>query len=947
MSEHANLTAPGRLMRGCATTVLLALALVAGSALNADASGTVTSFNASVSTNVAGAHPDLTISFTLGGTASTTSELADSIIDGPAGLLGAPTAVPAQCTESEIGAGPTGGSCPVDSQVGVAMITLRASGSDTPETMPVFNMVPRADEAARLAFWVLGSPGPTEISVVPRSEGDFGLHSSGAVFGLTVTAVNLTLWGVPADPSHDTQRIPCLANGGSCPADYPAAPFLTNPTKCDGPALTTTLNADFWDDIGVFSTATSSTTPPVDCQTLPFDPSISLTPSTTQVDEPTGLTVDVHLPQNDDPNSVSTSAVKNAVVTLPAGLTLSPSAATRLAGCTDAELGVGSNAAASCPAESQIGTTEIDTPLLPSPLFGSIYLGTPNCASTVCTNADAASGQMYRIFVVSSGFGMTVKLVGNVAANPTTGQLTARFTDPAIGELPQVPFSDFKLFFNSGATAPLANPLTCQTLTATSDFTPYALNGDKFPTSSYTTTSDGHGGACPAATPFAPQFSAGSSSTQAGGDTNFVLDLTRPDANQYLSGLTVTTPPGLEAKLAGVPMCPLGQAKAGTCPASSLLGTVNTLSGTGSAPLSLPGSVYLAQPSVAGDVADLSIVVPAVAGPYNLGTVVVPAHVHVDPTDAHLTVTSDPLPTILDGIPLRIHAIQLDINRPGFMLNPTSCDPMSIAATATSTQGASAKMSSRFQVGGCSSLGFTPKLKIGLTGKGKTRSGDHPTLTATLTNPTGQANLRTAKVTLPLSLALDPNNSNHVCAYAIAQAVDGGAVGCPAATVVGKATAVTPLLAQPLTGKVYLVQGIRTNAQGQQVKTLPSLLIPLRGQIALDLRAQSSVNKSGALVSTFATVPDAPVSKFTLKINGGKKGLLVITGRGKTICAAKQMTDANFGAQSGKAKSSATKMTTPCSKAAIAKAKAAAKAKAMRRAKAKKKARKGATRRAS
>ena len=894
-----------------ATLATALLATVAGPVAGARAASvndaTVADFSASVSNNVAGAHPNLTISFQINGsTTAHFSSLADSNIDGPAGLLGDPGATPVQCSQAQLIPGMT--QCPVDSQVGVAVLSVG--------TYPVFNMVPGANEAARLGFWANGDNVPTEISVVPRSDGDFGLHSDGAVSGIVLTSANLTLWGVPADSSHDAQRVPCLENGGSCPADYAAVPFLTNPTECDGPDLVTTGNFDFWGDLGDFQTLTSSTAPPVDCQALPFDPSISLTPTTTQVDEPTGLSVDVHLPQNDDPNSVATSAVKQAVVTLPAGVTLSPSAATRLSGCSDAELGVGSSAAASCPAESQIGTAEIDTPLLPQPLLGTIYLGSPDCAASVCTNTDAEDGQMYRMFVVASGFGMEIKLVGNVSANPATGQLAARFTDPAIGELPQVPFSDFKLFFKGGSTAPLANPLTCQTLTTTSDFTPYALNGDKFPTSSYATSSDGNGGACPATTPFAPQLSAGSSSTQAGANTNFVLDLTRPDGNQYLSGLTVTTPPGLEAKLAGVPMCPTAEAQAGTCPAATMLGSVTTESGTGPSPLSLPGSVYLAEPTVAGDVADLSIVVPAVAGPYNLGTVVVLAHVHVDPEDAHLTVTSDPLPTILDGIPLRIHAIELDIDRPGFMLNPTSCDPMTISATATSTQGATANMSSRFQVGGCSSLAFTPKLKIGLTGKGRTKSGDHPTLTATLNNPAGQANISTAKVTLPLSLALDPNNSNHVCAYATAQAVHGGAVGCPASTVVGEATAVTPLLAQPLTGKVYLVQGIRTGAQGQQIKTLPSLLVPLRGQIALDLRAQSSVNKAGALVTTFSTVPDAPVSTFTLQINGGKKGLLVVTGRGLNICQKKQVGNANFAAQSGDTQAGNMTLSTPCAKAA-------------------------------
>jgi hypothetical protein len=237
---------------------------------------------------------------------------------------------------------------------------------------------------------------------------------------------------------------------------------------------------------------------------------------------------------------------------------------------------------------------------------------------------------------------------------------------------------------------------------------------------------------------------------------------------------------------------------------------------------------------------------------------------------------------------------------------------MQVTGTLTSTGGITDPVSSPFQVGGCSSLGFSPKLKLGLSGKGKTRSGDHPTLTATLTDPVGTANIRSAKVTLPLSLALDPNNSNHVCAYATAQAVHGGAVGCPSSTIVGSARAVSPLLSQPLTGPVYLVQGIRFGAQGQQIRTLPSLLVPLRGQISLDLRATTAVNGLGELVTTFSSIPDAAVTNFSLTITGGPKGLLVITGRGVNVCKSAQIAGANFNAQSGKNKGMSITMTKPC-----------------------------------
>jgi hypothetical protein len=245
------------------------------------------------------------------------------------------------------------------------------------------------------------------------------------------------------------------------------------------------------------------------------------------------------------------------------------------------------------------------------------------------------------------------------------------------------------------------------------------------------------------------------------------------------------------------------------------------------------------------------------------------------------------------------------------MINPTSCDPTAITGAITSTAGLSKAVSSRFQAGGCAALGFSPNLTLSLTGPGTTRSGAHPTLTATVTQPGGQANIKSAQVTLPPSLALDPTNSQHLCAFDVAQAVHGGAVGCPASTIVGQATAVTPLVDRPLSGPVYLVQGIRFGPGGRRIRTLPSLLIPLRGQLAIDLRATSSVNHS-QLVTTFSTVPDAPIGKFTLKINGGRRGLLVITGRGKTICDHAQVAAAAFEAHSGAVEDMNRTLSTAC-----------------------------------
>ena len=613
-------------------------------------------------------------------------------------------------------------------------------------------------------------------------------------------------------------------------------------------------------------------------------------PDTHTADSPTGLAVDVHVPQaTNAPNTLATSMLQNADVTLPSGMAVNPAAADGLQACSEAQIGLDNTSQPTCPDASKIGSAEIDSPIQADPLTGSIYLA---------QQTSNPFGSLLAIYVAVQSDGVLIKLAGELVPDPKTGQLQTIFTNN-----PQLPFTDFKLDFFGGNRATLVTGDSCGTFTTTSSLAPWNGGVAATPSDSFTISSGCVSG-------FAPTFAGGVTNAQAGAYSPFVLSFARSDTDQEISGLTVTLPPGVLANLGNVPLCPDANANAGTCSADSKVGTVEIGSGAGSNPFFLPGSVYLTGPYKGGPYG-LDVVVPVLAGPLNLGTVVVRQSIQVDPTDAHVTVVSDPFPTILDGIPLRIRRVDVSLNRPNFTINPTSCNHMSVSGVLTSTDGAVSSGTSPFQVGGCLALGFSPKLKISLTGKGKTRSGDHPTLTANLTQSSGQANIRSAKVTLPLSLALDPNNSKVVCSFATAQAVHGGAVGCPANTIVGTASATTPLLSQPLTGNVYLVQGIRTNAQGQQIRTLPSLLVPLRGAVALDLRAETSVS-NGKLVTTFPTVPDVPVSSFKLNITGGKKGLLVITGRGKSICGNTQKSAATLDAQSGKQESLSIKMATPC-----------------------------------
>jgi hypothetical protein len=737
--------------------------------------------------------------------------------------------------------------------------------------VPVFNLEPDPGHVATLAASLLVATIPIQIDLVDNN-GTYQLTATISDISslLNLAGTQLTLWGVPGDPSHNAQR--CNQISQQCGIAYGASitPFMTNPTNCSGGALTTTLSVDSWQ--GGSASGSAQQAAPTGCSNLSFKPTVSASPDTSQADTPAGYDVNVGVPQNSDPYGLATPDVQNVSIKLPSGVALSPAVANGLVGCTDGQF-----AAGACPNASKVGTVSIATPLLPDPLTGSVWIGAP------------IPGHMYRVFLTASADNATINLTGQVNPNASTGQLTAVFSNN-----PQLPFSALNVHFFGGPLAPLANPETCGTFTTTSAITPYGAATAK-PSSSFNITG------CANPTPFSPSFTAGTTNPTAGAYSPFTLTFSRSDSDKEISGISATLPPGLFAKIAGVTQC----TNAASCPASSQVGTATVGSGAGSHPIFLGGKVYLTGP-YKGGAYGLATVVPAIAGPYNLGTVVVRQALDINPNDAHVTAVSDPFPTILDGVPLRIKTINLDLNRPDFIINPTSCQPFQISATIMAVGGSSSSVASPFQVGSCAELPFNPKLGIVLRGKGQTKTGRHPTLTATLTAPSsGQANLKTAQVTLPLSLALDPRNTQVVCSVA-----DAAAIACPSNTIVGTSSAISPLLPDPLSGNVYIVQGIRTNAQGQQIKTLPSLLIPLRGDIALNLQAQTSVDSAGRLVTTFPAIPDAAVSNFQLTITGGSHGILVITG-GKNICNSKQIGSSVLGSQSGKSQTSQMRLRTP------------------------------------
>jgi hypothetical protein len=864
-------------------------------------------------------------------------------VDLPPGLIGNPTAVP-QCpntrrialdTDRQRGT-PTNQLCPPASVVGLAIITLAGDpGLVSHNPALVFNVEPPPGVAASFAFNYAGAIATIDASV--RADGDYAVtvRSRYANNTTPVLGVRVALWGDPADPAHDEQRCvsltiadlesgtppECGAEPGTpygpnpFPANLERKAFLTLPTSCTPPGVgvETKLNVESWDSSSAPADASfishlppgyhgednpdpSTWGPPqgaTGCDELPFDPSFSAQPDSVQPDSPSGLRVNLGFPQEglDDPEGLATAHLRTARVTLPEGMTINPSAADGLQACTDAQVGFNSVSPVQCPEASKIATVTATTPVLEEQLSGAVYIGSQ-------LSDDPESGDMFRIVLVlqNAERGIFVKLLGKVRADAQTGRLETTFAGN-----PQLPVSAISLHFKDGPRAPLAMPLDCGQKTVDASLSSWAGH--------LVQRSDSFNMPCtPDLGLFAPSFEAGTTNPTGGAFSPFAVRISRPDRQQFMSGLTIEMPPGLIGKLKDVAQCPDAQAAAGTCAIESRVGTATVGAGPGTNPFFIDGSVSLTGP-YKGAPFGLSTAVRVIAGPFDLGMVVVRQAIFVDPVDAHITVVSDPLPTIVKGVPVRLRSIAVDVNRPGFTLNPTSCGPKQIKATMVSTTGAIHQVTQPFQVGDCQALPLRPKLRISLTGRKQLRDGGHPGVRAVLTQGPGQANLRSVQVKLPLSLALDPERaqSDDLCEFEAGKRVD-----CPASSIIGHARAITPVLNRPLEGPVYFVKNVRIHPKtGRTIRTLPTLLIPLTGEVDIHLRAATDVSRD-KLVNTFGTVPDAPVSRFELTLNGGKRGILVVNGN---PCRRDRVADALMDGQNGKRADRGVKIGMPCKKA--------------------------------
>jgi hypothetical protein len=861
-------------------------------------------FRAEVSDTQAGAHPEGTTSFdvtfapTFVQFAQKGGVLRNTVVDLPPGVVGNPRAVE-RCPMAQLAQGNSNDdNCPAASQVGVVELRGRVvEFGGTPSRYALYAMVPSEDQLATFAFKSVNAVVTIEATVRPEDNG-VRLTVRNAAQSLIITGSTVEIWGVPGDPSHDSQRCPRLNDAtGVCDAPRPnpgvRRAFFSNPTACDEPKATSIRVSSWWvDPIDVLSSTVTDVQPiPTGCDRLSFEPTMSVRPTASAPDSPTGLSVDLALANDDEPQGLATAHLRDVEVSLPEGVSISPSSATGLDACTDAQLAAGTDRPVRCPDASKVGVATAESPVLDRPLTGSVYVGSQR-------SRVSESGEMFRIFLVLEGpAGLKVKLIGHVRADDETGQLVSIFADN-----PQLPVSKIHLQLTSSSTAPLATPPTCGVKGVSTMLSSWG--GQISP------LTDRFAISCPGMRGFSPTFAAGMKAATSGAYSPLVVRIERADRQEFLDGVSLSMPTGLLAKLKGVSLCSNSDAATGTCPPTTMVGTATVGTGPGPTPLFLRGSVSLTGP-YKGAPYGLAVAVPAIAGPFDLGVVVVRQAVFIDRDDAHITVLSDSLPTIVGGVPVRLRSIDATIDRTMFTLNPTSCAEKHIRGTMHSQQGSFATSSARFQVGDCGALPFKPKLALRLRGKKQTGLGKHPGLTAKLSKRAGEAGIRNVEVRLPLSLALDPDNANGLCEFEEGRKAE---PRCPKSSIIGRAQAVTPLLDKPLKGNVYFVKNVRRDPRtGRPIRTLPALLAALRGEVALNLRATTSV-KDGRLVNTFSTVPDAPVSSFNMSLRGGKGGILVVTGNRSLCRRGTQFARSVMKAHNGKRADTDVRLATPCTK---------------------------------
>jgi hypothetical protein len=812
--------------------------------------------------------------------------LKDVVVDLPLGFAGSTLAAP-QCTLAQLSSfdehHPSETGCP--SATAVGHITTEPLAGESVNS-PIWNLVPERGVPAEFGYIDEGSdPHVLYARPTPSPSGYVLQVTNVEIPEIIVSRVVVSFFGDPAE----------RANSGNA-----AIPFFTNPTACTGTPLRTTIWMDSWQHPGSHNadgtpnlggdanwvSKTSESPPVTGCEQLSFGPELFAQPSTHAADSPSGLDFELKLAQPETEGVRATPAQRNATVVLPEGITLDPSAANGLAACSVAQIGWGGGSPVDfspdqpeCPEASKLGTLEVTSPLIAGVLSGSIYLARQN---------ENPFGSVLAGYVVIDDpvTGVILKVAGELKTDPRTGRITGVFDNN-----PQLPFSDLKLHFFGGARGGLATPESCGAFTVDSALEPWsapASGPDAMPFDSFQINENCGSG-------FSPTFTAGATKPQAGAYSPFVASFSRSDGDQELAGATVSLPPGLAGNIKSVPLCPEVQANAGTCPESTQIGTVQAAAGPGPDPIFESGKAYLTGPYNGGPYG-MSVVVPAVAGPFNFGNVIVRQSLRIDPTDAHVTDVSDPFPTILDvtgadghtdGVPIRLRRVDVSIDRPSFTLNPTNCATLHITASLTSTLHATAGITTPFQAANCAALKFAPVFTASSSGHTSKEYG--ASLTTKLTYPPSvpgtYANVAKVKVDLPLQLPSRLTTLHGACLAAVFNA---NPSNCPARAIVGHAKAIVPILPLPLEGPAYFV------SHGGEA--FPSLTMVLQGNgITIDL-VGSTLVRHGITSTTFRTLPDSPVSSFELTLPESKNSALGAIGN---LCKSKLTMPTAFVAQNG------------------------------------------------
>jgi hypothetical protein len=860
-------------------------------------------------------------------------QLKDIIIEQIAGLSGDATAYP-RCSTADLLTsvpGTTMPVCPDDTAVGAVALNLIGPSPFIYLNAAVYNVEPPPGVAVRLGFSVLDVRVYFDVTV--KQGGEYNITASGIGVPQTLMVFGGTfqIWGSPSDEAHDDIRGHCIGSGfsassqgainlaagssGKCEVSTPPRAFLTLPTNCDGPKVTRYMSAS-WDNPGVWLTGSSVThdksEPPspqgfVGCEKLGFAPEVETQTTADSAETGTGLDFDVdfHDEGLSDPDGLAESTAKKVVTALPKGVTINPSIGEGLGVCTPADLdreALGSIPGDGCPNSSKIGTLHLDTPLLDEAIDGSVYLAQQDDPTTSAPGAENPFDSLVALYLVlrNPNAGVLIKLPMKVEPDPTTGQLVA-----TLDNAPQLPFDHFNFHFREGQRAPLVTPNACGVYTTETKFYPWSDPANpRTVTSSFEITRGIGGGSCPPAgiPPFHPSFEAGAVNNNAGSFSPFIMRLVREDGEQDLTKFSSVLPPGVVGKLAGVGKCPdsavtIAKSKTGrqeqaspSCPANSEIGRTLAGAGVGGALTYVPGRLYLGGPYKGAPLSVISIT-PAVAGPFDAGTVAVRLGLDLNPKTAEVEVdgsASDPIPHILKGIVLKLRDLRVYVDRPNFTLNPTSCDESKAKATLFGSfldvfdpaDDKSVDLATRYQAANCANLGFKPKLSLNL--EGGTKRGAHPGLKALYTPREGDANVEDLVVRLPRSAFLDQAHIRTICTR-----VQFAADSCPKGAQYGYIKAWTPLLEEPLQGPVWLRSSNHK---------LPDMVFDLHGLV--DVEVVTRIDSArGGIRATVNDSPDAPLTKVELRMQGGKKGLIV---NSRDLCNATSRATTELTAHNGK-----------------------------------------------